>query len=237
MADKPIHDKHRMRVKARFRKQGLETFNEHEVLELMLYQSIPRGDTNETAHRLLAQFGSLIDVLEARPEELEAVQGIGEHSATCIHLFHEVAIRYQRDLAMRKQNACQLVTYEAFAEYFIPQFEGVAEERFLAAFLDNASRVLKCEVLGRGSVSRVSVDLADLVRKAYLYKCSTIAIAHNHPNGDIVPSNEDIELTKRIARVLSELDMTLIEHTLVANDKWCSIGKLIWPYGQGGKHA
>lgn len=235
--DKPLYDKHRIRVKARFRKQGLEGFNEHEVLEMMLYQAIPRGDTNETAHRLLAQFGSLIDVLEARPEELETVEGIGEHSATCIHLFHEVAIYYTHELAMRKQNACRLDSYEAFGEYFVPQFEGVGEERFLAAFLDNAGRVLKCEVLNRGSVSRVTVDLGDLVRRAYLYKCATIAIAHNHPNGDIVPSNEDIEMTKRIARVLSELDMTLLEHTLVAGDKWCSIGKWIWPHGQGGKYA
>lgn len=100
-----IHDGHRQRLKQRFLEEGLESFTDIQVLELLLFFSVPRQDTNPIAHALLDHFGSLYQVLEAPVEELRKVKGVGEQSALLLSLMNDVARYYQVDRTMREKNS------------------------------------------------------------------------------------------------------------------------------------
>ena len=113
-----IHRDHRSRMKARFQEQGLDGFHDHEALELLLYFAVPRVDTNPIAHRLLDTFGSLHGVLDASPEALKSVKGVGENSALLITLLREMMRRYSMDKAEKDLKGAALTTTELMANIF-----------------------------------------------------------------------------------------------------------------------
>ena len=129
----PIHDGHRQRLKNRFLKEGLDSFSEIQVLELLLFYCIPRKDTNPIAHALLDHFGSLSQVLEAPAEELQKVEGVGESAATFLHLTTEVGRYY---LVNRTMQATILPTIEDCAQYMLPFFFGRRNETVFLLCLD-----------------------------------------------------------------------------------------------------
>ena len=221
-----LHENHRERVFKKFKEYGLDTFEDYQALELLLFYSIPRVDTNEIAHRLKNTFGSLSGVFDAPYEALRQVDGVGDRMAMMIRLIHDMAARIEKDRARVRQNSVRLTTPDLIGAYFVPQFAGAGEERLLAAYLDNAGRVLRCETVGIGSVNRVALNMRGLLESACLLKAAGIALAHNHPGGDISPSAEDIELTKRVADGLRLADIQLVEHVIVAGERFNPIGKL-----------
>ena len=95
---KNVHEGHRDRLRQRFLQEGLENFQDHNVLELLLFYSIPRKDTNEEAHNLINRFGSLSGVFDASFEELCEVKGIGENSAALIKIMPELFKKYEVDI-------------------------------------------------------------------------------------------------------------------------------------------
>lgn len=234
MADKPIHAKHRQRMMDKFMKSGMDSFSDHEVLEILLYFSIPRINTNEIAHQLYIYFGSLHGVLEAKPEELCKIKGIGLRSAQLINFTFALFRRYQLDLAKTQNNVTKLNTVERIGMYFVPQFSGETEEVLLAAYLDNAGRVIRCEEIMRGSASTVSVDTKKIIRAAVRLNAAGVVLSHNHPNGEAVPSAEDLSSTNYIERVLHEVGVQLVDHIVVAGERYSSIFKLRKPGARRG---
>lgn len=218
-----LHQNHRERVLEKFRRFGLDVFSDHEVLELLLFFAIPRVDTNPTAHRLLARFGSLHAVLEAPVEQLCEVQGIGPRSADLLKLSFALCARYQMDLAKTDRHSDKLNTIEKIGAYFVPQFAGEQDEVLLAAYLDGAGRVIKCEEIARGGHAQVTVDAYKIARTALLCGAAGVALAHNHPNGTATPSAEDISVTNRLEQVLAGLGLELVDHCVVARGKYVSI--------------
>lgn len=142
-----IHDGHRQRLKQRFLEEGLESFTDIQVLELLLFFSVPRQDTNPIAHALLDHFGSLYQVLEAPVEELRKVKGVGEQSALLLSLMNDVARYYQVDRTMREKI---LPTVQACGEYLVPFFFGRNVETVFLLCLDAKCKVLCCKEVGQG---------------------------------------------------------------------------------------
>lgn len=225
MAEK-LHQNHRERVLEKFRRFGLDVFSDHEVLELLLFFAIPRVDTNPTAHRLLARFGSLHAVLEAPAEQLCEVEGIGPRAATLLRLAYAMCARYQQDVAKSERHSDRLNTIERIGAYFVPQFAGEQDEVLLAAYLDGAGRVIKCEEIARGGHTQVTVDAYKIARTALLCDASGVALAHNHPNGTATPSEADLLATRRLEQTLAGLGLELVDHCVVARGKYTSIRKL-----------
>ena len=225
MADK-LHQNHRERVLEKFCRFGLDVFSDHEVLELLLFFAIPRVDTNPTAHRLLERFGSLHAVLEAPVEQLCEVQGIGPRSADLLKLSFAMCARYQQDLAKSERHSDKLNSYEKIGEYFVPQFAGEQEEVLLAAYLDGAGRVIKCEEIARGGHKQVTMDAYKIARTALLCGASGIVLAHNHPDGTAVPSEADMLATRRLEQTIAGLGLQLVDHCVVARGKYTSICRL-----------
>lgn len=215
-----IHEGHRQRMKERFCQEGLSHFDEHQVLELLLFYCIPRVDTNPIAHALLERFGSFSQVMEAPVEELEKVAGIGHNAAVFLSLITAVGRYYQVNSAMRND---QVNSVEECGRYLMPFFYGKRNEVVYLMCLDAKCKVLCCKEVGEGSVNSASVPVRRIVEMALAANASTVVLAHNHPSGLAVPSDADILTTRRIAMALATVEIGLIDHIVVAEDDYVSM--------------
>jgi len=220
MATESIHKGHRERLKQRFLEEGLDNFTDIQALELLLFYSIQRKDTNPVAHALLERFGSLSRVMEAPIEELQKVPQITEHSAVLLKLVTELARYYQVDSAQRVEI---LTTLDECGRYLVPRFFGRIKETVFLLCLDAKCKVLCCKEIGEGSVNSASISVRKVVETALAANATTVVLAHNHPSGIAVPSNEDIQTTRRIAAALYAVEIHLADHIVVADGDYVSM--------------
>ena len=226
MANKEtIHGGHRQRLKTRFLKEGLEHFDEHQVLELLLFYCIPRQDTNPIAHTLLEHFGSLTQVMEAAPSELQKVKGMGESSAAFLSLLNSFCRYYQ---ISRASSAVILNTLEECGRYLMPFFYGRRNETVYLLCLDAKCKVLSCKEVGEGSVNSAAVPIRRIVEMALGANATSAILAHNHPSGIAVPSTEDQLTTKQLAVALAAVDITLVDHMVIADEEFVSMRQSGW---------
>ncbi len=212
---KNIHEGHRERLRHRFLKDGLDGFEPHNVLELLLFFSIPMKDTNEEAHALINTFGSLSSVFDANFDDLCKVKGIGEKSATLIKLMPELFKKYEIDKVDNDDivlNSCELV-----AKYVSKYFKGITDEQLYLLCLDSSLRVLCFEQVSSGTVNAAPINNRKIVELAYKYNAANIILVHNHPSGVVAPSRADINATISMAELLKSLGMKLNDHIIIGN--------------------
>lgn len=222
MSNDSVHKGHRERLKTRFLEEGLDNFTEVQALELLLFYAIPQGDTNPLAHALLNRFGSLARVLEADVEDLKKVKGIREHSATLLHLVTQLGRYYQVNCAQRVEI---LDSLEACGAYLMPYFFGRTRETVFLLCLDAKCKVLCCREVGEGSVNAASISVRNVVETALAANATTVVLAHNHPSGVAVPSEEDVQTTRRIAAALRAVEVHLADHVVVAEGDYISLAQ------------
>ena len=215
-----MHEDHRKRVRKRFVDAGLQSFPPHNVLELLLFYSIPRQDTNEIAHRLMNHFGSLTGVLDAPMEELCKVKGIGENSATHIMLVSQLAKRYFAEQAQEKQS---FDSSAALHTYVISLFAGEKNETAFMLCLNNACQLQHCCQVSLGTKYAVSLDNRTLLETAFRYNATKVVLAHNHSNGLASPSTNDISRTESAAKLFGGVQIQLLDHLIVAGGECFSM--------------
>lgn len=211
-----MHEQHRERMRQRFYKEGFDHFETHELLEVLLYYSRPRGNTNPSAHELLEHFGSLKRIFEASVEELTEVRGIGERSATLIKLIPELLRRYAEDIDGVEE---RFDTLGKAGRFLFRRFLGLDHERLYMMMFNNRMNLIDCVAIADGTVNSASVPVGVIVEKAIRKKASAVILAHNHPNGIAVPSPEDNDMTETAMIALNNVGIDLIEHVIVA-DGW-----------------
>lgn len=217
-----MHDGHRKRMRERFRKDGLDGFAAHEVLELLLFYGRARGDVNPLAHELLDAFGSLKGVLEARPEQLMAVKGVGEESATLISLMLPMFRRYTASLWMERP----VINHRSEAsEYCKALLAGWRTEHFYVLCLNSNGELIGQRKVAEGSLAEVTAYPRLVIETALNYNARSVVLCHNHPSGNPTPSTDDITTTLRLQRMLSELDVTVLDHIIVAGDQAYSMAQ------------
>ena len=217
-----IHKDHRERVKNRFRAEGLDNFAEVHALELLLFYGIPQGDTNPVAHRLLDHFGSLTQVLNAPVEELEKIKGMGKHSATLLTLTRELCRYYM----VQEQKVCEVLkTTRECGDYLLPYFVGKRDETVYLLCLDSKCKVICCKEVGSGSVNTTAVSVRKVVETALTANATSVVLAHNHPSGFAMPSDEDLLTTIRIGRALDAVGVILVDHVVVADNDYVSMAE------------
>ena len=215
-----VHDGHRQRMKRRFLEYGLDNFDDVNALELLLFYAQPRQDTNAMAHALLDRFGSLSAVLEAKPGELKAVNGIGDNAAALLALIPAVSRRYLLD----KSPAAEPVdTPAAAGRYFIPRFMYETEEVVCALLLDARKRPICCRELSRGTVDAAQIQTRRLCQLCLEQKASSVILSHNHRSGVPLPSAEDEAATRRLREALDLLGVELSDHIVVAGVEYVSM--------------
>lgn len=215
-----IHEGHRKRMKERFMKSGLDDFAPHNVLEFLLFYSIPRGDTNPIAHRLIDAFGSLSGVFDATPEELMKVSGVGESTAILISMIPQMARKYLED----KADAVNVVGgCGDIGAYLLPKFVGRTNEALMMVSIDNKNKVISCSVVAEGTVDSAKVSRRKVMEEAMKVKATRVILAHNHPRGIAVPSAEDVAMTREIGRLFSQVGIELVDHIIIADDDYVSM--------------
>lgn len=214
------HTGHRQRLRQRFEENRLQGFSDHEILELLLTYAIPRMDVNPLAHRLISTFGSLGAVLDAAPEELKKVDGMGERSAALLSMLVPVFQRYEQE---KLQSKPRFSTYTALASYCSTLFLGAREERFFLLCFDAKMQLIKAVNIAGGTADEVHVSPKMVVREALRYNAVNAAVTHNHPSGDPTPSQDDKELTAAIRQALATVEIRLVDHIVVGNNDSFSI--------------
>jgi DNA repair protein RadC len=215
-----IHDGHRERMKKRFSEHGLDNFEDHNVIELLLFYALPRADVNPIAHKLIEKFGSLAAVFDAPTDELAKVPGITANTALFIKLIPQVSRRY---LMSRTRFEDILDSTEKAGRYLLPHFFAERDEIVYMICLDAKCKVLNCKLLFRGSVNSANVSVRKIVENALLYNSTSVIIAHNHTSGIALPSHEDKLTTRRIENALRAVDIVLADHIIVADDDFVSM--------------
>jgi DNA repair protein RadC len=215
-----IHKDHRRRVKERFLGEGLDHFDEVHALEILLFYSIPQGDVNPLAHKLLDHFGSLHQVLKAPPEQLMTVKGVGEHTAILLGLVKGLSQKYLIDY---DEKHIQLLTLESCGKYLMDRFVGRRDEAVMLLCLDAKRAPLACRIVSEGSVNSAEISVRKVVEAALAVNATTVVLAHNHPSGIAIPSAEDIVTTRRIALALNAVGITLDDHVVVADRDYVSL--------------
>lgn len=215
-----IHAGHRERLRNRFLEEGLDGFHEINALELLLFYCVPRKDTNELAHRLIDYFGSYVGVLNASVQELKKVQGVSDQVATYLSL-QGAAVRYY--MVNQKSTGTIIMTTEDYGNVLLPFFLGKNNETVYLLCLDAKCKVLCCREVSEGSVNAASISVRKVVDVALSSNATSVILAHNHPSGLAIPSTEDIQTTQRVAKALEAVDVTLIDHLIVADGDYISL--------------
>jgi DNA repair protein RadC len=206
-------------MRLRYRAQGLDGFAEHEVLELLLYYCYPRCDTNEIAHNMLKEFGSLHNLFEADVESLMSTLNCSENIAVFLNLLPAVANRYFRS----KWGASVILDDEKIAgEYAIDLFVGQTVEKFYVLCLDKKFKLINAALISKGTLDESAVYPREVVGAALKNNATAIILAHNHPGGSIRPSRNDMETTRRIVEGTELIRLDVLDHIIVAGDAYYS---------------
>lgn len=218
-ADSNLHKEHRERVKNRFKKEGIEHFEPHNMLELLLFFSIPQGDTNELAHTLIREFGSFDRVLDADFDKLLNVSGVGKHTATLLTLIPQL-LRYY----VNSKNELDIIipSSHVAGQYILPKYIGVNEETILILHLDAKKKLINTTSYTSGSMSFANIDIRQIVDAVLKNNSQHIIIAHNHPYGLAIPSQDDIKATMKIRDTLKTIGVILDDHIIVADNDYTS---------------
>lgn len=213
------HDGHRQRLKTEFLARP-DSFPDHKLLELLLFYANPRSDTNPLAHELLDRFGSLAGVLDASPEELQKVKGVGEHAAVLFKAAKELSGRYLTVRTQVDDIARNSRDYFNQLRYY---FFGAQRELLYLLCMDGKHKVLGIRKLGEGCVNSVAITTRLIAEAALSLNAAAVVLAHNHVSGIALPSDDDIATTQSLAPILSRLGIDLVDHVIFVDDDMVSL--------------
>lgn len=216
---KNIHAGHRERVKQNFLNVGLQGFQDHEILEMLMFFGIPQKDTNPMAHELMSRFGSLSGALNATYEELISIKGMTKNCAVLITMMPQLFSRYASD----ERRITTLSNYDQLHDFFVPIYYGAKVEQFYVCSLDSRLNVKGCVKIAEGSETTVYIEDKKVVETAINFKAENVIVSHNHPDGFSMPSREDINLTKRLKEALNTVGIKLCDHVIVGDDNVVSM--------------
>ena len=215
MRDKPHYYGHRQRLRERFIKSGLESFPDYEAVELLLTLAIPYKDVKPPAKLAIKRFGSLRGVLDAPLEELRKIPGIGEVAPVALRVIREAANRY---LQQKSQETFSLANQEVLFDYCRSALGALPNEVFKVVYLDSGYRILSDETLEEGTIDRAAVYPRRVMDAAIRNRAAALLFAHNHPNGNVSPSDQDKTLTRALVLAAETLQIRVLDHVIVSKE-------------------
>ena len=215
--DNQIHKGHRSRLKESMLENDFNV-SDINLLEALLFYSVSRADTNETAHRLINSFGSLSGVFEADIEDIKSVVGVGDNSAFLIKLVSKIAKKSISSKRSGKVINSTAVTVSILRPVFLHE----KDELMVALLLDNSHRLIVIKELARGTVNSAMYDVRKLLEYAMRYNAVAVILAHNHPHGIAQPSQADLESTRQARNLLNKIGINLLDHIVFNDDSYTS---------------
>ena len=212
-----LHKGHRERLKKKFLEFGQDALTEHELLEMLLFYCIPRKNTNETAHLLLNEFGSIEAVITAPPKLLMKIDGVSNSTVVFLSLLSHIYLKMFKEHRSSK-GIRKLDTLSATDAFFGECLYSPDEERIGVALLDGSMKLTDFKIAPASSTSSGRLDFEKIIKFALEGNAKNVIIAHNHPSGTPRPSAADLELTERVDAALSLFNINLVEHVIVCED-------------------
>ena len=216
-----LHEGHRERLRAKAEEYGMTCLEEHEALELLLGYGIARRNTNEIAHELINRAGSLRGVFDMSLAELEKTKGIGHYTAFMIRLIGFIMNRHKAPPKKR----VDLSRFSAVREYAKMLYDGTTTETLYALLLDKKFKLIKRVNLSSGSAWQIGIDKSVVARAVLEEDASAVILLHNHPDGVLAPSRDDLNFTVEIERTFSAINMPFVEHMVYADGECYPIMK------------
>lgn len=210
---------HRRRLREKFLASGLDGFHDYEVIELLLTLATPRKDCKEQAKAALKRFKTLQAVLEAMPEQLQEVEGLGPRNIFGILLVRAVAERFLQKKLARKD---PIRSSKELFDYLYFSLRDKKREIFKVLFLDAQNRVITVEDLSEGTLTASSVYPREVVQKALGHHAAGLFLVHNHPSGAPAPSNEDRLITRQLIQACKVMGITVHEHLIIGDNTYFS---------------
>lgn len=210
---------HRQRLRERFLDAGLQGFHDYEVIELLLTLGTPRRDCKQAAKDALKKFGSLNAVLEADPKELQAINGIGPNNVFGLKLTQTVARRY---LADRIIGHDIITSSDEVLDYLKHNLRDKNQEIFSVIYLNGRNEIIGMEELFYGSLTTSAVYPREVVKKVLKQNAAAVIFVHNHPSGNLNPSEEDIKITKKLKDAVATIDVKVHDHLIIAGNNYYS---------------
>lgn len=217
--DKDFHKGHRQRLKQRFLQRGVEAFEPHEALELLLFYCIPQKNTNLIAHELLNRFGNITAVFDAPVKALCEVSNITENSAVLLKLIPQMLRYYQ----VSPDKLMSMDNIDYVKKYFSSLYIGVRYEEFKVCCLDNHLQVVSCNTVAKGSTKEVNVDARMVAKAAFESNSQLVILAHNHPNDFPEPSRSDVSMTTNLIATLKPIGIEILDHVIVGKNEVLSM--------------
>jgi len=214
-SDKPHYHGHRQRLRERFLKNDFTGMAEHEVVELLLTLAIPRKDVKKPAKDLLSRFGNLRGIFEAPLEELHTIPGIGTVAPVALRIIREASNLY---LQQKAETETYLASPETLYEFWRARLGGLRDEVFEVAYLDSGYKLIRegIERLEEGTADRAAVYPRRVMEAALRKGATTLVFAHNHPNGNVTPSEHDKTITKALVLAATTLHLKVHDHLIVS---------------------
>ncbi|PKL46100.1 MAG: hypothetical protein CVV42_17605 [Candidatus Riflebacteria bacterium HGW-Riflebacteria-2] len=208
---------HRDRLRQRFDETGFDGFSDHEILEILLFYTFARKDTKPVAKSLLKELGSLEKVLAADLQQLCSVPGMGEASARLFIMLRALMQRINRNRLF--DTAPAIASGSVLMDYLGTSMEALPEEQLRVIFVNNLNRVIKDEILSSGTEDQTAVYPRKIMKRAMALHATGIIVVHNHPTGQLRPSNADINITRQLASAAATLDLRFLDHVIVGREE------------------
>jgi len=221
--DDPLHAGHRDRLRQRFNAAGDAGVADYELLELLLFRSLPRRDVKPLAKTMMARFGSFAEVLSARPERLREIPGLGEGAITELKIVEAAARRLTKGAVKTRPT---LGSWTEVLDYCRTAMAFNEQEEFRILFLDKRNMLINDEVQGRGTVDHTPVYPREVVRRALELGSTALVLVHNHPSGDPTPSTADIRMTHEIIAIAKPMGIAIHDHLIVGRHGHSSLKAL-----------
>jgi DNA repair protein RadC len=203
---------HRKRLRERLRRGGYVALQDYELLELILFRALPRGDVKPLARNLLAQFGDLSGVLSATEARLLEVTGIGQEVITEFRLIEAVALNFGQSRIMHKP---ALANWNQMISYCRTKIAEKNKEEFHVLFLDKKNHIIADEMMGSGTVDHAPVYPREVIKRALELSASALILVHNHPSGDPTPSKADVDMTNKLYALAGQFNIVIHDHLII----------------------
>jgi len=210
---------HRGRLRDKLLDRGPEALADYEMLEMLLFFAMPKGDTKPLAKALINRFGSFAAVLSAPQQELVETRGLGPHSVAALKLVQASALRLAKAEVMERP---VLNNWDRLMEYLNAVLAREKIEQFRILFLDTRNRLIADEAQARGTVNHTPVYPREVVKRALELHATALILVHNHPSGDPTPSRDDIAMTAEIKQATAVLNVVLHDHLIIGNGRYLS---------------
>ncbi len=215
-----VHKGHRQRVRDKYLATGLDGFNDVQLVELLLFYCCPRRDTNELAHKLLNEFGSFHNLLDADPLEICLRCNVSQSVAVFLSLIPQLTMRYTLSKWDKKES---LDTTSKAGTFAVSLFHGKNVECFYLICLDKQQNLINAAMVNKGTVDSAPVYPRHIVETALKHRAHYVILVHNHPSGTPNASQNDIIATKKIIKALKTVDIIVIDHIIVAGENYISL--------------